>query len=128
MTVTRVSTILKAAKMLNPSKDIIKKFPNKNYHVENAQQLEELSYQLCYLLKAVEGGKRKKQTLGFLTLMTDGKGSYWFKSSRQLNASLNESLASLELLADEVSEEIDEELWKRINKVYRWLDEWFIEN
>jgi len=128
MTVTRVSTILKAAKMLNPAKDIIKKFPDKNYHVENPQQLEELSYQLCYLLKAVEGGKRKKQTLGFLTLMTDGKGSYWFKSSRQLNSSLNESLASLELLADEVSEEIDEDLWKRINKVYRWLDKWFIEN
>ncbi len=128
MTVTRVSTILKAAKMLNPAKDIIKKFPNKNYHVENQQQLEELSFQLCYILKAVEGGKRKKQTLGFLTLMTDGKGSYWFKSSRQLNTSLNESLASLELLADEVSEDINEELWKRINKVYRWLDEWFIEN
>ena len=127
MTVTRVSTILKAAKMLNPSKDIISKFPEKNYHVKNSQQLEELSFQLCYILKAVESGKRKKQTLGFLTLMTDGQGIYWFKSSRQLNASLNESLASLELLADEVSEDLDEELWKRINKVYRWLDRWFME-
>ncbi|MBI9100529.1 MAG: ATP-dependent RNA helicase [Spirochaetaceae bacterium] len=127
MTVTRVSTILKAAKMLNPSKDIIKDFPGKNYHVGNSQQLEELSYQLCYILKAVEGGKRKKQTIGFLTLMTDGQGVYWFKSGRQLNGSLNESLASLELLADEVSEETDEEIWKRINKVYRWLDSWFME-
>jgi len=127
MSVTRISTILKAAKMLNPVKDIISKYPNKNYHADNSQHLEELSHQLSNILKAVEGGKRKKKTMGFVTLMTDGQGIYWFKSGRQLNASLNESLASLELLADEVSEDVTEEVWKRINKVYRWLDGWFME-
>jgi len=127
MTVTRISTILKAAKMINPSKDIISSFPRKNYHIDNSQHLEELSNQISDILKAVEGGKRKKKALGFLTLMTDGQGTYWFKSGRQLNASLNESLASLELLADEVSEETDEVVWKRINKAYRWLDQWFMD-
>ncbi|MBB6480224.1 helicase-related protein [Spirochaeta isovalerica] len=127
MTVTRISTILKAAKMINPAKDIINSFPRKNYRIDNNQHLEELSNQITDILKAVDGGKRKKKTLGFLTLMTDGQGTYWFKSGRQLNAALNESLASLELLADEVSEETDEVIWKRINKAYRWLDQWFME-
>lgn len=127
MTVTRISTILKAAKMINPAKDIIISFPRKNYRIDNNQHLEELSNQITDILKAVDGGKRKKKTLGFLTLMTDGQGTYWFKSGRQLNAALNESLASLELLADEVSEETDEVIWKRINKAYRWLDQWFME-
>ncbi len=128
MTITRVNTILKAAKMLNPATDIIHGFPKKNYSVENSQHLNELSRQLENVLKAVDGGKRKKKTLGFLTLMTDSQGTYWFKSVRQLNTSLNESLASLELLADEVLEDVNDEDWKRINKTYRWLDRWFMDS
>lgn len=128
MSVTRISTILKAAKMLNPAHDIITSFPKKNYHADTPLHLEELSHELSHILKAIDGGKRKKKTMGFLTLMTDGKGIYWFKSGHQLNASLNETMASLEILADEVSDEVDEEVWKRINKVYRWLDQWFMDN
>ncbi|MDA3812144.1 MAG: ATP-dependent RNA helicase [Spirochaetaceae bacterium] len=127
MGVTRISTILKAAKMLNPATDIINKYPTKNYHGDNSFQMEELSHKINDILKAVEGGKRKKKTVGFLSLMTDGEGTYWFKSNPQLNAALNESLASLELLADEVSEDVTEDVWKRINKAYRWLDQWFME-
>lgn len=128
MPVTRVSTILKAAKMINPARDIISSFPRKNYKTDNSQHLKELSDAIADILKAVEGGKRKKKTMGFLTLMTDGQGTYWFKSGRQLNASLNESMASLELLADEVSEETDEAIWGKVNKAYRWLDQWFMES
>ena len=39
--------------------------------------------------------------LGFLTLYTDWKGNYWFKSEKSLLTARTETLASLESLADE---------------------------
>jgi ATP-dependent helicase HrpA len=45
--------------------------------------------------------QKKSKRLGFLTLYTDWKGSYWFKSEKSLLTARTESLASLESLADE---------------------------
>jgi HrpA-like RNA helicase len=45
--------------------------------------------------------QKSSKRLGFLTLYTDWKGNYWFKSEKSLLTARTETLASLESLADE---------------------------
>jgi ATP-dependent helicase HrpA len=45
--------------------------------------------------------QKKSRRIGFLTLYTDWKGNYWFKSEKSLLTARTETLASLESLADE---------------------------
>ena len=63
--------------------------------------------------------KSKKQ-LGFITLHTDGSGSYWYTSGSNFLASLEESLSSLEVIADELT---DKSSQKQIGRMYRKLNE-----
>jgi RNA helicase HrpA len=44
--------------------------------------------------------KKRSSKLGFVSLLTDGQGVYWFKGSRNYLTALKESLYSLETLAD----------------------------
>ena len=60
---------------------------------------EELSARLADLLRVCRL-KEKQKGLGFLALHTDGQGRYWFKGTRNYLTALNESLYSLETLAD----------------------------
>jgi hypothetical protein len=53
-------------------------------------------------------------------LHADGGGSYWFRSSRGFHTSLNESLASLESLIDELGD-ADIEIKRAVNSCYRRL-------
>lgn len=70
--------------------------------------------------------KQKGQSLGFVTLYTDGKGVYWFRVSKGFHTALNESIASLESLADAAASEMvrraDRE---KIGQLYRKLDSFF---
>ncbi|MDR2500579.1 MAG: ATP-dependent RNA helicase [Treponema sp.] len=66
-------------------------------------------------------GKAGGKALGFIGLFTNGKGCYWFKCSRGFHTGLNESLASLETLIDELGAEVDAEIKGRINQTYRRL-------
>ncbi|MDR2176883.1 MAG: ATP-dependent RNA helicase [Treponema sp.] len=63
-------------------------------------------------------------TLGFTGLFTDGQGSYWFKCSRGFHTSLNESLASLETLVDELGDDVDMNKKHIVNQVYRRLSDY----
>jgi RNA helicase HrpA len=64
------------------------------------------------------------KTLGFICLFTDGEGSYWFKCSRGFHTCLNESLASLESLIDELGEDVDITKKHIVNQVYRRLSDY----
>jgi hypothetical protein len=44
--------------------------------------------------------KKRSSKLAFVSLHTDGQGSYWFQGSRNYLTALKESLFSLETLAD----------------------------
>jgi hypothetical protein len=61
------------------------------------------------------------KALGFVCLFTDGEGVYWFKCSRGFHTGLNESLASLESLIDELGEDVDIGKKHIVNQVYRRL-------
>jgi RNA helicase HrpA len=73
----------------------------------------------------VTTAKEKSKELGFICLFTDGQGQYWFKCSRGFHTALNESIASLESLIDEISESLDSDLVETVNTVYRKLNSFF---
>ncbi|MDC7224190.1 MAG: ATP-dependent RNA helicase, partial [Spirochaetales bacterium] len=114
----RVNMIFTVVKTLNPRKDTLQGFPAKNYDMGNSAHRSDLVFQLKDLLKLVMSGKRKKRSVGFLSLQTDGEGHYWFKSSRSFNQALNDSLESLERLADNLPEDMEETVWEEVNRSY----------
>ncbi|MDR0761214.1 MAG: ATP-dependent RNA helicase, partial [Treponema sp.] len=65
-----------------------------------------------------------KKELGFICLFTDGGGNYWFKCSRGFHTSLNESLAALETLIDELGDEVDIGKKHVVNQTYRRLSDY----
>ncbi|MDR1949316.1 MAG: ATP-dependent RNA helicase [Spirochaetaceae bacterium] len=71
-----------------------------------------------------QAGSPGKKELGFICLFTDGKGTYWFKCSRGFHTALNESLASVESLIDELGEETDIEIKHVVNQTYRRLSDY----
>ena len=67
--------------------------------------------------------KQKSKELGFICLLTDGRGTYWQKVSRGFATALNESLSSLETLIDEATGVLTEEQKLKLNSVYRKLND-----
>jgi hypothetical protein len=65
--------------------------------------------------------KQGKKDLGFICLFTDGNGNYRFGCSRGFNTGLNESLASVETLIDELGDDVDLEKKNIVNQTYRRL-------
>jgi len=68
--------------------------------------------------------KRGKKELGFTGLFTDGEANYWVRCSRGFHTSLNESLASLETLMDELGDDVDAEKKHIVNQCYRRLSDY----
>jgi len=117
-----LNMMFKVITNINPRKDILSGIPDKNYSTENAKHMNELAENMNILLKISRAGKRKKSSYGIITLQTDGEGHFWFRSVGNFTNAVNESLASLELLADQVSEEISGDQWGLVNKAYRRVD------
>jgi ATP-dependent helicase HrpA len=109
----RLSTILKLIPRLRPS-ETMREIPEGTFTLP--EDFQNLEGSLSNLLKLCRLPKKKKQ-LGFLALHTDGQGNYWFRGTRNYVTALNESLYSLETLADERNRNSSGE----INKVYREL-------
>jgi hypothetical protein len=78
------------------------------------------------LQPAVHGGRNKGGTpkeLGFIALFTGGAGSYWFRCSRGFHTALNESIAGLEALIDELGDGVDPAVKHEVNQTYRRLSD-----
>jgi hypothetical protein len=67
--------------------------------------------------------KKDSKELGFLGLFTDGSGNYWLRCSRGFHTSLNESIASLETLIDELDNGTDIGMKHIVNQTYRRLSD-----
>jgi HrpA-like RNA helicase len=67
---------------------------------------------------------QEKKDLGFICLFSDGEGNYWFKCSRGFHTALNESLAALETLIDELGDGVEVEDKHIINQIYRRLSDY----
>jgi HrpA-like RNA helicase len=116
----RLDLILAVAPHLDMENALQRTLPDKkNYTFTDNRGV--LVKQLENLVKPV-GMKNGAKDLGFLTLFTDGSGTYWFKS-RGFHTSLAESLSSLEALIDEIAENGDAHVKHLVNQCYRRLSE-----
>ena len=93
---------------------------NVNIHEDDSAQA--ITQAVDSILK-VTVAKQKSKEYGFICLFTDGKGTYWNKVSRGFATALNESIASLEILADEGKDVFSEQQLALINEKYRILHE-----
>lgn len=97
-----------------------------NVNINEENGINQLTNALDNVLK-VTIAKSKSRELGFIGVFTDGNGSYWFKVSRGFPTALNESLASLETLIDEINNEtsvlhLADTQKEKINSLYRFLN------
>ena len=120
LTGEKLELIIKLAKSLNlrpiDEKDWNRKL-NINIYEKNTTEL--LVSSLENVLK-VAIAKKKSREYGFICLFTDDNGNYWYKVSRGFITALNESLSSLETLAEK-TENFTEEQLEKINNLYRLL-------
>jgi len=91
----------------------------------NLEGFEKLVANLDHVLQvAIPKGKDRR--LGFVTLYTDGAGTFWFRVSKGFHTALNESIASLEGLADAAADEaVPAEAKEKIGALYRKLSAFF---
>ena len=120
LTGEKLELIIKLAKSLNlrpiDEKDWNRKL-NINIYEKNTTEL--LVSSLENVLK-VAIAKKKSREYGFICLFTDDNGNYWYKVSRGFITALNESLSSLETLAEK-TEIFTKEQLEKINNLYRLL-------
>lgn len=115
----RLSSLLKIIPYINPPVDLSHKAPGgKNYRA--ADELNALCSKLDFILQTAKSKKKSKQ-LGFVTLDTDGVGTYWFKVIRSFHTAVDVSLSSLEALADELRDDSPKDLIDKVSKSYRRL-------
>lgn len=119
----KMELILRIATTFNLERIDEKKWPRKENFIY-AERPDELIANLRWLFK-VTVAKQKSKELGFICLFTDGKGQYWFKCSRGFHTALNETIASLEALIDELPDDISEESKEMVNSIYRKLNSFF---
>jgi HrpA-like RNA helicase len=114
----KLELILSLAPTLDVDKALTRR-PGKG----NCNSSENLAALLDHLDDLVRPALWKKgaKELGFLALFTDGEGNYWFRCSRGFHTSLNESLASLETLIDELGDNADAGIKRVVNQTYRRL-------
>jgi len=89
------------------------------------ENLEKLVDNLDHVLQvAMPKGKDKR--LGFVTLYTDGAGVFWFRVSKGFHTALNESISSLENLADVTADDsVSAAMKEKIGLLYRKLSAFF---
>ena len=99
----KLDLILRVAPWLDLERDLGRDWPRKRNFSAREEQAE-LVAALDHVMQ-VSRAKDKTGELGFVALFTDSEGTYWFRCSRGFHTALNESLASLETLIDELGED-----------------------
>ena len=115
----KLELVCKVVKKLNLEPLPEKSWPRKNFDINKEGGFDELISSIGCTLRITQSKKAKE--FAFLALFTDGRGAYWFKASRGFTTALNESLSSLESLADE-SSALNVDGKERLNAVYRLLN------
>jgi len=117
----KLDLILSLAGSLDPENAFSRVVPSGRNYTFN----EDSELLLAHLDDLVKPARMKNNgaELGFLTLFTNGNGTYWFKSVRKYHSSLTESLSSLEALIDDLDDEVDIGIKQQLNQCYRRLSE-----
>jgi hypothetical protein len=118
----KLALILSLVSSLDIDGALARKWPRKA-RFNSADKLPALLEELPLIL-APSLWRPGKKDLGFLCLLTDSKGNYWFTCSRGFHTSLNESLASVETLIDELGDGVDVEIKHQVNQIFRRLSDY----
>jgi ATP-dependent helicase HrpA len=119
----RLDLILKVAPWLDLEADLGREWPRKR----NFAAKEELGDLISALDHVMQVSKARDKTgeLGFVALFTDAEGTYWFRCSRGFHTALNESIASLESLVDELGDDTSDKEREKVSSLYRKLSSFF---
>ena len=118
---SKVNTIIKAVKLLDPKKDLLEAPPCGNFRIDT--QLNHLIDELPNLLKVTRGDKRqKKRGMGFVTLYSDGRGHFWFRTLKSFHGAVSICLESLESLADYMKTDSDKSQKTKLGDTYRQIE------
>jgi ATP-dependent helicase HrpA len=119
----RLDLILRVAEWIDVEADLAREWPrHRNFGVKEEQAA--LVAALDHVLQ-VSRAKDKTGELGFVALFTDRAGTYWFRCSRGFNTAINESVASLETLVDDLAEDTRAEDREKVGALYRKLSSFF---
>ncbi|HOX18618.1 MAG TPA: helicase-related protein, partial [Spirochaetales bacterium] len=119
----KLDVILRVAAWIDPERDLDRKWPRGRSFVV-ADEADALVDALAHVLKVSEW-KKGNPELGFVGLFNDGAGSYWFRVSRGVLTAINESLASLEALVDDLGETAAPGAKEKVGVLYRRLRAFF---
>ncbi len=100
---------------------IIEKWP-RGIHFEYLKDVFEIVRFIPHLLHLCKKTLNSRN-LGFLTLITDGNGAYWYSGYRDYIQALEESVSSIESLIDEDINILTRDQEKIVNESYRRLIE-----
>ena len=114
----KLKNILNICRIFDPGNNITGKIPAAFY--TGAEYDEDTVFNGINRVMNLFKKPKSKKKLGFVTLHTDGNGSYWYSSGSSFSASVEESLSSLEVMADELK---DKRSQKVISRIYRKLTE-----
>ncbi|UCB45485.1 MAG: ATP-dependent RNA helicase [Spirochaetota bacterium] len=114
-----LARILLALSKIHAVDKILEKWP-RSVQFEYVRDSFEIVRYITHLLKPCRKKKDQKR-LGFLTLLTDSNGYYWFSSYKDYIQALEESVSSLEALIDEDINVLSGEQEKTVNDTYRRL-------
>ncbi|MGL1890162.1 MAG: ATP-dependent RNA helicase [Spirochaetaceae bacterium] len=125
----KVNKIFKAAKLIDPTKEILDDFPKETFHINNIEDLEKIlipAIGFTMNLTPVSKKKKNKNELGFLSLNTDNNGTYWFKCTKRFNTALNQSVEAIGSLSNNTKDQISQESREKINLIYGKLDSFYL--
>jgi RNA helicase HrpA len=114
-----LNRILQIAPRLTFLNRVVDKWP-RGSHFEYVRDSFHIVRYIPNLLQPAHKTKSKSK-LGFLTLLTDGNGEYWYSSYRDFMQALEESISSLETLIDEDINLLSDEQEHAVNETYRRL-------
>jgi ATP-dependent helicase HrpA len=111
--------ILQVIPKIREGEKILERWP-RGVHFEYERDAYQIVRFIPDLMTPCTKTKNSKKC-GFLTLVTDGGGSYWFSSYKDFSHALEESLSSLETLIDESVSALDKKGLEKVNDTYRHL-------
>jgi len=114
-----LNRILEAAGKLSLDGKIVERWPG-GLRFDYETQSGEIVRHLPRLMRPCRKTGSKNR-LGFLTLLTDGEGVYWYGGYKDFTQALEESVSSLESLIDEDMKVLGKKGEAVLNRVYRRL-------
>ncbi len=116
----RMVNIIRVVPHINPERDLTINSSKSGGSFSLDTDIKDFSNTIDKILRIVKV-KKKGRTLGYLSLETDEHGTYWLKTKKGLYGAVEGSLSSLEVMADEISADMDSAYGKKVSDLYRKL-------